>query len=166
MAYLKTLERSRRIRMFLDEYYFGNGRLINGIRLAGGPILLLAGAGLWLMPVSRAGIAYAGACIFYGLYYTLKPWFWILVRDENFKTLQINVEVRDDIIRLVEDASEAEIRISSLRRIMKRRTYYILEIAKYTKMYLPFSLLNERECLQLDQQMETGDKVSSGEVFG
>ncbi len=160
MAFLQTLERSCRIRMFLDEYYFGNSRLINCIRLLGGPIILLIGVGLWIMPVSRAGVAYAGVCIFYGLYYTLKPGLWIAFREDNFKTIRINIEVKEDVLHLVEEASEAEIRLDSLRRILKRRTYFILEVAKYTKMYLPLNLLTDRQISLLDEKIPKSGQTS------
>ncbi len=153
MAYFKTLERSRRIRMFLNEYYFGNSGIVNTIRIAGGQILLAAGITLWVTPVSRAGVAYAGICIFYGLYYCLKPWLWIFFREDNFRTIQVNIEVGEDVLRLVDDVSESEIQLNSIRRILKRKSYYILEIAKYTKMYLPFTLLTEGQILALDKKL-------------
>ena len=153
MAYLQTLERSSRIRMFLYEYYFGNSGLINGIRLLGGPLVLLIGVSLWIMPVSKAGIAFAGAFIIYGFYYTLKPVLWIVFRDDNFKTIRVNIEVKENVLRLVDEVSEAEIQLDSLRRILKRRTYYILEVAKYSKMYVPFNLLTDNQIHLLDERL-------------
>jgi hypothetical protein len=153
MAYFKTLERSRRIRMFLNEYYFGNSGIINLMRMTCGPLLLGLGIALWIMPVSRPAIAYAGICIFYGVYYSFKPWIWIYFREDNFQTIQVNIEVGEHTLRFVEEASEAEIQLNSIRRILKRRSYYILEIAKSTKMYLPFTLLTDGQIVLLDQKL-------------
>lgn len=164
MAYLKTLERSQRIRMFLDGHYFGNSRFINLVRLTGGPLVLALGAMLWFTPSSRAGIAYAGICFFYGLYYTLKPYLWIFFRRESFKTIHVNIELKEDSLRLVEDASEAEIKFGSMRRIIKRKTYYMLEIAKYTRMYVPFTLLTEGQCGKMDENLRNTTYPVSGKI--
>lgn len=136
--------------MFLDEYYFGNTRLINTVRMLGGPLLLTIGISLWVMPLSRVAVAYAGICIFYGVYYSFKPWIWIYFREEDFRTIQVNIQVNEEVIRLVDDASEAEFRLDALRRIIRRKSYFILEIAKSTKMFLPFSLLSDNQILALD----------------
>jgi hypothetical protein len=153
MAYLKTLERSHRIRMFLDEYYFGNISIINVIRLVGGPLLLIVCYILWTLPSSPSGIAYAGLCFFYGFYYTMKPFLWIILREDSFKTIEVNIEMNEETLKLVDQASESEIKFKTMRRIIKRKTYYMLEIAKYSKVYVPFTLLTDNQCLILDSSL-------------
>jgi hypothetical protein len=153
MAYLKTLDRSHRIRMFLDEYYLGYSGIIRWIRIIGGPLLLVLCYGLWSLPSSPWGIAYAGICFFYGFYYTLKPFLWILLREDSFQTIHVNIEVNEDTLKLVDDTSESEIKFNAMRRVLKRKSYYMLEVAKFSKVYLPVSLLSEGQCRMLDQQL-------------
>lgn len=60
---------------------------------------------------------------------------------------------------MVDDHSESEIKFEAMRRVLKRKSYYMLEVAKFSKVYLPFTLLTEGQCSILDQQLR--DRVFS-----
>ena len=146
MGESRTLLRADRIKMFLNEYYFGSSSLISAIRIFGGPLLVLIGIdfyqGSYLYDRSnKLSIAYGGFCVLYGVYLILKPIFWILFRLDSFKTVKLSVEVYADRIRFKDEFSESEVLFVGFNKILKRKHYYALQLTKYNKIYLPFELL-------------------------
>jgi hypothetical protein len=136
------LSRKKRIKMFLNEYYFGYSLWITIMRLIGGPFVFLIGINMY-QNTDRFGIAYGGFCIIYGLYYTLKPAIWIISRLDSFKAFDLSVEIFDNKLKLKDNVSDSEILLDSFRRILKRKSYYAFEISKFNKLYIPFNFFTE-----------------------
>lgn len=136
--------------MFIQEYYFGSPAWMEYMRFIGGPALVFIG---WYLYNSneRFGIGYGGFCLIYGLYYALKPVFWILFRLDSFKTTRLQITVTNEKLKLRDDISESEISLSGLPKIMKRKTYYVFQLTKFNKVYMPFSILTKEQTGLLDK---------------
>ena len=65
--------------------------------------------------------------------------------------MNFNIEVLEDRLSIKDTASESEILFDGINRILKRKFYYALELTKYNKIYLPFSILNEEQINSLNQ---------------
>ena len=132
----QILERSDRIRMFISEYYFGYSWWMTCLRIFGGPMVLAMGIYLYDSN-ERFAIAYGGFCFLYGLYYSLKPLFWIVFRLDAFKTVPLRIDIHGDNLRIKDPLAESVVDLRGVR-ILKRKEYFTLELAKFTKVYLPF----------------------------
>lgn len=150
----KTLLRADRIKMFINEYYFGYSWWITLMRIVGGPLLIFMGIRLY-GDQERFGIAYGGFCIIYGLYYTIKPVLWILFRQDSFKSVQFEIEVSQDKLMIRDSESQSEVLLDGLQKIMKRKSYFALQLTKQNKIYLPFSLLTSDQISVIDNKIKT-----------
>ena len=147
------LPRQRRIKMFLNEYYFGQKRSIQFIRLVMGPVLPFVGLGLYHYARNRFGIAYAGFCIFYGIYYLLKPVLEITSYWQNFRTLNFDLELTSDTIKIREGKDHLTIDLSWFKNIFKRKSYFVLVTDTHLKIYLPQECLSVQEIKVLESKV-------------
>ena len=150
MSFRHALKRSERIKMFLHEYYFGQSSIVTLMRIIGGPVLILMGIDFYQRN-DKFAVAYGGFMFFYGIYYILKPLFWILLRLDSFKTVNLNIEILEDRLSIKNTTSESEILFEGINKICRRKFYYALEITKFNKIYLPFSILTEEQINYLSQ---------------
>lgn len=122
------------------------------MRLVMGPVLIYIGFGLYSEADDRFGIAYGGFCIAYGIYYTLKPIIWIAFRWTSFKEIEFDLELTTESIKLKEENSFSETAYSAFRNILRRKSYYALEIEKQVKIYLPKDCLLPQEIQALESK--------------
>ena len=153
MCELRTLLRAIRVKMFFNEYYFGNSGWVTAMRIFGGPVLVLMGINLF-QSSDRLGIGYGGFCVFYGVYLILKPILWIVFRLDSFKTIKLSIEVSADRLKCTDEFSESEILFTGFSKIMKRKYYYVLQLTKSSKVYLPFDLLSAEQKSILDTNLK------------
>ena len=97
---METLYRKEKIKMFLQDYYFGYGKWITVLRLIGGLGLILIGLDLYKKGFDKFSVAYSGFCLIYGIYMILKPYLWIIFRLDNYKTENVEIKVSDDYLLL------------------------------------------------------------------
>jgi hypothetical protein len=139
--------------MFFSEYYFGYSRFAMINRIIGGPFLVLVGCNLYNSN-DKFGIAYAGFCIAYGIYFTLKPLLWVLFRIDSFKTINFGVQPLEDRIIFREDLSQTEVLYERFRRIFRRKYYYVFETEIAIRIYVPFSFLSDNQIILLDAKLK------------
>ena len=144
----QILERSDRIKMFISEYYFGYAWWMSCIIIFGGPIALAAGI-YFYNSNERSGIAYGGFCFLYGIYYSLKPLFWIAFRLDAFKTVPVTIDIHDNNLTIKDAVAESVVDLRAVR-ILKRKKYFTFELAKFTKVYLPFRLLSPDQIARIE----------------
>ena len=150
MSFKYSLKRSERIKMFLSEYYFGQTNIITILRFIGGPILIFLGIEFYQRN-DKFAVAYGGSMFLYGIYYIFKPLTWILFRLDSFKTVNLNIEVLDDRIIIKDPISESEILLEGIDKILPRKYYFALQLSKYNKVYLPFTMLSQEQFDILNQ---------------
>lgn len=148
MELTKNLSRSERVRMFLYEYYLGYSEIITFMRIVGGPCMVYFGVNFYQSDAKLA-VAYGGFMFLFGIYYTLNPLFWILFRLDSLRRIDFNITVKEDRIIIQEPTSVSEILFDGLDKILKRKFYFSLQVSKYNKVYLPFSILTseQMDCL-------------------
>jgi hypothetical protein len=149
---MKLLKRTR-IKMFIHDYYFGYSGFMTAIRIFGGPLTLLAGISLYF-DENKFGIAYGGFCMLYGIYYTFKPLLWIAFRLDSFKTINLEIVTTDTTIKLIDDVSESVIQFNGFERIFKRSNYYVFDLTKSNKVYIPISLLTDEQKTIIDTNLK------------
>lgn len=139
-----------RIRMFLNEYYFGHSKSLTLIRILTGPILIYMGI-RFLNAYEEFAFAYFS--ILYGSYLIIKPLLWILFRLNSFKTVNVVIDVQQDFIFIKDEFSESKILFDGFEIIAKKRNYYFLQLTKASKMHLPFYLFSDSQRLILDENI-------------
>ena len=147
------MKKKERIKLFLLEYYFGVSSLYKIFRLVGGPVLLLFGFNLYSEASDRFGIGYGGFMIVFAIYYTLKPFLWIISKHDSFKNIQFEIGLIPDKLIIKEDKSRSEIELSKLHKVLKRKTYYVIAVQKGMKIYLPLNQLSSQLINTLNQHI-------------
>lgn len=149
---MKDISRKQKTLMFLNEYYFGYNIIINILRLLGGPLII--GIGLYFFETKEAdkmATTYAALCLLYGVYYMLKPYFWVLARWKAFGDNQIRVDIDGEMMSIAEDKARTEVRFDHFSQIIERSWYFTFLINRNQRISLPKSVLTEEQIGQIRQ---------------
>lgn len=141
----EKLSQFDRIKIFLNEYYFGYGIFFSILRIIGGPLILIMGLNLYFIGNTKPGIGYSGFMIFFGIYYLLKPLIIILTQKAWFKNFDLDYEIQSEKIIIQSDNSKSELDCSELKTVLKRKTYFALKTKSKQGIYLPIKLLESAE---------------------
>ncbi|MGV6829833.1 MAG: hypothetical protein ACWA45_10615 [Flavobacteriales bacterium] len=141
----EKLSQIDRIKIFLNEYYFGYGIFFSILRIIGGPLILIMGLNLYFNGNTKPGIGYSGFMIFFGIYYLLKPLITILTQKAWFKNFDLNYEIEPKKIIIQSDKSKSELDYSELKTVLKRKTYFTLKTKSKQGIYLPIKFLKSTE---------------------
>lgn len=149
------LYRYDRIGMFLTDYYIGQSRTEQVVRLFIGPALIFLGYSIYERTSENVEIAYGAFCLMLGTYYVLKPLFWVLTRWRNYNEVDMEVELTGTAIKLKEKNKELHIKFSEVKKVMERKTYYSLLLKDEQKLYLPIKSLTEEEQSILENNIKS-----------
>lgn len=144
-----------RIKIFLNEYYFGYGIYFTLLRIIGGPIILIMGLNIYINGNTKFGIGYSGFMIMFGIYYLVKPFLIILTQRAWFKNFDLDYEIEPDKIIIQSDKSKSELDYSELKTVKQRKTYYVLKTDSNQGIYLPVKFLESNEINILNQLKKT-----------
>jgi hypothetical protein len=142
MLRMKTIYRKEKIKMFLQDYYFGYGKWITLLRLIGGPGLILIGLDLYRKGFDKFSVAYSGFCLLYGIYMIFKPYLWVLFRLDNYRTENVVIQVDEDSLLLTDDKNESKIGFETFKKIFDRKSYYSFVISKSQRLRIPKRLID------------------------
>ena len=148
------IERKDRIKMFLNEYYLGVSSLITIIRVLGGPLVFYVGLEMYLNASDRFGIGYGGMMVAFSIYYTLKPFWWVLIKWKYYKTIEFQLEAAPDRLLIKEGQSESQTDYSKFENIIRRKNYFALRIQKGLKIYLPIEKLSQQTVEELTEKLK------------
>ena len=141
----QNLSQFEKIKIFLNEYYFGYGILFSILRIIGGPLILIMGLNQYFNGNTKAGIGYSGFMIFFGIYYLLKPLIIIFTQKAWFKNFDLDYEIKPEKIIIHSGKSKSELDYSELKTVLKRKTYFVLKTNSKQGVYLPIKLLEPTE---------------------
>ncbi|MDO7854212.1 hypothetical protein Q4S41_21585 [Hymenobacter sp. CA1UV-4] len=148
----QIIKKSDKIKLFLREYYLGHSVARNGVRLIGGP--LVTGSGVqFYQKADKWAIAYGGFCFLYGLYFTLKPFLIIALRPAAFQTVTFEVVVNDQGVNWQLAGVESSVQFAAFSSILRRPSYYMLEIKATGTVYLLVNQLTAIEKSFLDSHL-------------
>lgn len=142
---MKTFYRKEKIAMFIQDYYFGYGKWVTGLRLVGGPLLILIGLDLYTKELDKFSVAYSGFCIIYGIYLIFKPYLWFLIRFENYKTEEVEIKVSDDILLVKDEKNESRIGFETFKKIVERKSYFVFILSNTQRLRIPKRLIEPEE---------------------
>lgn len=140
-----NLTKTEKIRIFLKDYYLGQGIYFSIQRIIGGPIILIAGIYLYLNGTDRSDLSYSGFMIFFGIYYILKPFIFILSKKEYFKNFDLNYQLEAEKIILKADKSQSEIAYADFKKVFERNNYFGLRTHANQTIYLCKNQLDPQE---------------------
>ena len=148
----QTIGKAEKLKLFLREYYLGHSVARNTVRLIGGPLVVGSGVQFY-QKTDKWAVAYGGFCFLYGLYFTLKPFLIIAVRQSAFKATTFEVTVTEQGVSWRFDGGESSVLFAAFRSILRRPTYYTLEVAPTGTVYLFVNQLTEAEKGILDRHL-------------
>lgn len=140
-----NIPQSERIKIFLNEYYFGYGVYYSILRIVAGPLILLMGLNMYLNGSTKFGVSYSGFMIFFGLYYILKPMITILIQKSWFKKFDLIYQIEPEKIIIKSGNSKSELDYSELNKVQKRKTYFALKMKSKQGIYLLIKHLEPTE---------------------
>lgn len=147
----QNLSQFEKIKIFLNEYFFGYGVFFSIVRIVGGPLILAMGLNQYLNGNTKAGIGYSGFMIFFGIYYTLKPLIIVLTQKSWFKNFDLDYEIEPEKIIIKSDKSKSELDYSDVKTVLKRKSYFAIKTKSKQGIYLPIKLLEPNEIEILDK---------------
>ncbi len=139
------LSQSEKIKVFLNEYYFGYGALYSISRIISGPLIFIIGLNLYLNGNTKSGISYSGILIVFGIYYTLKPLITLLTQKAWFENFDLDYSITPEKIIIQSNTSKSELDYSELNKVLKRKTYFALKTKSKQGIYLPIKNLESNE---------------------
>lgn len=131
--------------MFIIDYYWGYGNLISLLRILVGPSLTFIGLDLYLNGYDKFSVAYSGVLILYGIYMIFKPYLWVLVRLENYKTENVSIGVFEDYMTINDEFNESKVSFESFKNIIESKTFFTFVISKSQRLRLPKSMFEPEE---------------------
>lgn len=152
---LQTITRKENIQFFLHDYYFGHGKWIAGLRLMGGPLLLLIGINQYKLSEDKASIAYGGFCFVYGIYMLLRPYLWVLFRLDSYKAERIEIRVNEGMLFIKDDKNQHEIGLGTFQKIIENKHYFTFIISRSQRIRMPKRLFNHEAQNMLKQGIST-----------
>ncbi len=139
---MKTLYRKEKIKMFLQDYYFGYSNWIMIIRLLSGPGLILIGLDLYNKGLDKFSVAYSGFCLLYGVYMIFKPYLWVLFRLDNYKSENIDIKVGEGFLLVANDKNESKFGFDTFQKIFDRKNYFSFVVSKSQRLRIPKRLID------------------------
>ncbi len=139
------LSQSEKIKIFLNEYYFGYGGLYSVSRIISGPLIFIMGLNLYFNGNTKSGLSYSGILVVFGIYYTLKPLITLLTQKAWFKNFELNYSITPKKIIIESNTSKSELDYSELDKVLKRKTYFALKTKSKQGIYLPIKNLESNE---------------------
>lgn len=142
---MDKLYRNEKIKMFLQDYYFGYRKWITILRLVGGLGLILIGLDLYKKGFDKFSVAYSGFCLLYGIYMVFKPYLWVLFSLDNYKTENVEIKVSDDFLLLKDEQNESKIGFDTFKKIFEKKSFFSFMISKSQRLRIPKRLIANEE---------------------
>lgn len=140
---MQTITRKENIQFFLHDYYFGYGKWITGLRLLGGPFLVLLGWMYFQQANDKVSVAYGGVCFLYGIYMLFRPYLWVLFRLDGYKTEQVELHITEEMLFIKGNKNQHEIALDTFKKIIEHKMYFTLIVSRSQRIRLPKRLLSE-----------------------
>lgn len=134
-----------KIKIFLNEYYFGYGFYYTILRLIAGPLILIMGIHMYSNGNSEPGLTEPKFLILFGLYYILQPIIRIVTKKEWFKNFDLDYTITPEKIIVKSAMSKSELDFSEFTSISKRKTYFVFKFKSKQGICIPLSYLDENE---------------------
>jgi hypothetical protein len=124
------------------------------MRIIGGPLLIAIGIHSYF-DLHRSMVAYGGFCFLYGIYYTFKPFFIVIVRPRLFQELDFELILKESELVIQESEIESVVQYKAFNRIWTVADYYALKLPDKLTLYLRNDQLDEAERNILRQHLTT-----------
>lgn len=132
-----TLQRKDNVRIFLRHYYFSGWKWL---RRLGGPFIILMGLYFYWAyeyETHKFIFAFAAFSVGYGLYYTLKPFIFVLMRYKKFGAETISLELTgDNRLAITESTGRADLDLSKISSVQMMEQNMVLTFDSKASLYV------------------------------
>ncbi len=140
-----NLSKLEKIKIFLNEYYFGYGIFYSILRIISGPLILIMGLNQYFDESTKFGTNYSLIFIIFGVYFTLRPLITVLSKNTWFKNFDLDYSIEAEKIVIQSGKSKSELDYSDLDKVLKRKSYFALKTKSKQGIYLPIKNLEPSE---------------------
>ena len=146
-----TLTKADYKSFFTYQYFFGAKSIRRYIRLFAGPILVLLGINFLYNDDNRFGIAFGGFCLGYGIYYTLKPFLFILIKKFPNETFTYNFSL--DTLHIQDSISNTLLDLKEFP-IQKNSKYYFILLENGSLIFFPKNKLSREDVSEFEKRIK------------
>ncbi|MDO1446325.1 hypothetical protein Q0590_08690 [Rhodocytophaga aerolata] len=139
-------------RFYLYQYYHSPNLLTRILRYICGPVLVAMGIHLLSYP-QKFGIAYGGFCIGYGIYYTAKPFLFLLFK--KFTPQSGFLEVKDTHLLFESKEGKSLVDLTKVKSY-KTTSFFVIKLENNHSVIIP------KEKLSLEVKEELERKIQAG----
>ncbi|GJM63159.1 hypothetical protein PEDI_37110 [Persicobacter diffluens] len=150
---LAVYSRKERIRNHFFEYYFGHGRILGLLRLAGGPLMIFFSLKLSMIDLRNYETmsVILGAL---GMYTLIRPLTSMMMEWKKLKSIELKAAIKKETLFVEEDGMEIKIPLSSLRNIKKKSHYIRFNMNRFQGFSIPDRFFNSEDFRQLQQFLQ------------
>lgn len=140
-------------KFYLYQYYNQKSLLIRVMRFICGPLLIAMGLHL-IGQTQKFGIAYGGFCTGYGIYYSLKPFLYLLFK--RFTPQEVSLEVKDSFLLFESKEGRSEIDLSKLKTYATL-SFFVIELENNQTVFIPKAKLS----IEVKEALEGKIKINA-----
>jgi len=140
-----ALSKFEKIKIFLNEYYFGYGFFYSILRIVSGPLIIFLGLNQYTDKSTESGDNYALLFIIFGIYFILRPLISVLSKSSWLKNFDLDYTIEPEKIIIKSGKSKSELDYSDIAKVLERKSYFTLKTTSKQGIYLPIKNLEPSE---------------------
>lgn len=137
--------------IYIYNYYFWQNTFTGTLRLFGGPLMIVLSVWFYLTEANNP-ILYGTILLAYGLFYSFKPFIYILINREKIDFGVFEVNFFTNYMTIQSDKGLQEYEYTEFKRIKKFSKWYVIYITSTSILALPINQLTPEERLKIDQR--------------
>ncbi|BDD00874.1 hypothetical protein [Persicobacter psychrovividus] len=136
--------RKQRTKLHFFHYYFGHGRLLALLRIAGGPLLMIMAMKLRFAP-QQYDLVLLNMLFILGVYALGRPVVTMMTSWKNLRTIELKTEVKEDALYINENGYELKIPLQEFKSIKKQISYFRFNLNKWQGFSIPDSFFSSKD---------------------
>ncbi len=137
--------------IYIYNYYFWQNTFTGTLRLFGGPLMIVLSVWFYLTEANNP-ILYGTILLAYGLFYSFRPFIYILINREKIDFGVFEVNFFTNYMTIQSDKGLQEYEYTEFKRIKKFSKWYVIYITSTSILALPINQLTPEERLKIDQR--------------
>lgn len=137
--------------IYIFNYYFWQNTFTGTLRLFGGPLMIVLSVWFYLTEANNP-ILYGTILLAYGLFYSFRPFIYILINREKIDFGVFEVNFFTNYMTIQSDKGLQEYEYTEFKRIKKFSKWYVIYITSTSILALPINQLTPEERLKIDQR--------------
>lgn len=137
--------------VYIYNYYFWQNMLTGTLRLFGGPVMIGLAIWFYITEVNNP-LLYGTVLLVYGIYYSLRPFIYILMNREKLDLGVFEVNFFNNHMTIEGEKGLQEYEYTEFKKIKHFKKWYVIYLSNTTILAIPSSQLTSEEIKIIDQR--------------